>query len=103
VKLHRDEAEVDDLYRAAYLDYNGLPVMKCLTSASQTVWIFIVPSCDLEIMLKEEFENDQPIQVKTFVASIKRVQNFQTMSRRSGGEYITTEWKQAIGIYGGGS
>jgi hypothetical protein len=96
-KLHRNEAEIDDLYQAAYLDYNGLPVMKCLTSASQTVWVFLCPSCDLDIM-KDEFESDQPIQAKTYVASIKRVQNFQTMSRRSGGEYITREWKQAIGI-----
>jgi hypothetical protein len=97
-KLHRDEAEVDDTFFAAYVDYNGFRVMKCSTlERDRTVWTFLVPSCDIEIM-REEFENDQPIQVKSYRDAFKRVQNFQSLSRKNCGEYLTREWKEAIGI-----
>jgi hypothetical protein len=94
----RNEVEVaDDAFLAAYVLYLGYPVMKCLTNSGSTVWAFLVPSCDMDIM-REEFESDQPIQVKSYATALKKVYAFVPLSRKNGGEYITTEWREVIGI-----
>jgi len=95
-KFHPDQAEViDDAFYAAYIHYLGYPIMKCSTGPSRTVWTFLVPECDFEIM-KEEFESDQPILVKSYSSALKRVFIFQKLARDYTGEYITQEWRQAV-------
>ena len=96
-KLHRDEAPVDDLFFAAFLAYAGYDVMKCTTTGKDTKWVFLVPSCDLDIM-RQEFDEDREVQSKSFSTSIRQVMSFQSMARRNGGELLTTAWRNAIGI-----
>ena len=97
MKLHRDEAQVDDLFFAAFLAYAGYDVMKCMTTGRDTTWVFLVPSCDLDIMRKE-FDEDREVQSRSFSTSIKQVMSFQSMAERYGGEFLTSDWKLAIGI-----
>lgn len=96
----RDEVKVEgDPYWAAYLHYNGLPVLKIVNyDRTKPVWMFSVPSCDLEIMREEFLSDNQPIYVKAFVSSIKHVQMLASVARQHGGEFLTREYKQAIGI-----
>lgn len=94
-KIHPDQAEViDDAFYAAYIHYLGYPIMKCSTGTS-TVWTFLIAVCDVEIM-KDEFESDQPIQVKSYSSAVKRVFSFQKLARDYTGEYVTQEWRDAL-------
>jgi hypothetical protein len=97
LKLHRDEAVTDDMFFAAFLAYAGFNVMKCVTVGRLTKWIFLIPSCDLDIMRKD-FDEDREVQSKSYTNSIRQVMSFQSAARRNGGELLTPAWKQAIGI-----
>lgn len=94
----KDEAKIEDVFFASYILYNGLPVMKCTNyPGASPVWFFSVPSCDLELM-KQEFDTDQSILVKSFVQSFKEVQRYSALARQHGGEFLTRELKEALGI-----
>jgi hypothetical protein len=66
----KDEFTTSNVFFAAYLSYNGLPVLKCTNyDRTQPVWVFSVPSCDVDI-IREEFEkDDQAIYVRAFISS----------------------------------
>jgi hypothetical protein len=94
LKLHKDEALIQDVYLAAYAAYHGYPVMKC-SDRNGGEWTFLIPSCDLEILQQEFADTETPICVKEFVSSIKRVQNVMLLVKQNCGEYITVEWRAA--------
>lgn len=95
----KDEFSTSDVFFASYLVYNGLPVLKVVNyDRTKPVWIFSVKALDLQIMQEELFSDNQPIYVKAFVNSVKHVQNLAAVARRHGGEFLTIEYRQFIGI-----
>jgi hypothetical protein len=97
VKL-KDEAVVDCPFFAGFVNYLGFDVMKCVNyDRTNPVWTFSVPSCDLEIM-RQEFDGDQSILVKSYSNAFKNVQRYASLARQHGGEFLTREYKQFLGI-----
>lgn len=95
-KVHKDEAVIEDLFLAAYLVYNGLPVMKCSQSYSRVAWTFLCPICDLDIMRAELESDDRDLYVKPFVSAIKTAQRFQALARQNCGEFVSEDWRRLI-------
>ncbi len=96
-KFHPDQAEViDDAFFAAYVTYLGHEIIKCSTGPSGTVWTFLVPECDFEIMRQEFDDAETSLFVQPFTSAVKRVFSFQKQARQYSGEYITREWREAI-------
>jgi len=94
-KIHADQVEIDTPAFAAYLVYHRYNVMKC-TSGATTVWTFLVPSCDLEIMRGEVADKEATIFVKPFMSAFTTVLNFQELARRSYGEHTSQAWRDVI-------
>jgi len=96
-KYHRDEANVvDQPFFAAYVHYLGYDIMKCSSSSyDATTWTFLVPEFDFEIM-RQEFDSDQPILVRSYAAALKQVFAFQKLARESCGEHASHAWREAI-------
>jgi hypothetical protein len=95
----RDEFKTEDVFFASYLHYNGLPVLKVINyDRTSPVWMFSVPSCDIQIMRDEFANKEQAIYVEAFVNSIKHVQRFASLARQHGGEFLTKAYREALGI-----
>lgn len=95
-QIHPDVATTDNVFFAAYVSILGHPVMKCATGAGRTVWTFLVPECDFEIM-QEEFEsNETSLFVKPYVQAFAAVTEFQRLARQSCGEYSSATWRELI-------
>jgi hypothetical protein len=94
VKLHPDEAVIQDVFLAAYAAYHGYPVLKT-SDRNSGQWTFLIPACDLEILKNEFADAETSLFVKEFVSSIKRVQNAMLLAKQNCGEYMTAEWRAA--------
>jgi hypothetical protein len=95
IKLHPDEIVVDDVFLAAFCQYLGHTVYKCV-NGNGTKFTFLIPSCDFEIIQQEFASAETGIFVRSFTRAIKDIYSFQNQARRSGGEYISPAWRDVI-------
>lgn len=86
-----------DPFFAAYVAYAGYEVMKCMRKGNTTTWVFLVPSCDFDIMKQEFYQDDRTVQSRSFTNSYKQMMSFQKAAQASG-EFVTDAWREAIGI-----
>lgn len=56
---------------------------------------FIVPKFDMEIM-RDEYESDQPIQVKSYAQAVKNILSLRELALQSFREHITDEWREIV-------